>query len=115
MGDAVTEYTYHVAMIVPAAKRAPASALADTHGRTSPHDTFEEFFSVALSATGTEPETHYGCHTAMRARLWDRLPNLRNALGGGEWMATRTPDGETGQSFDDLAAQMGLTRIEVET
>ena len=98
-----TLYIHQIAIIVPADKLAPATALAAQHGRVNDWDTFHDFFSVPLSPTGAEPATHYGCHTAMRAKLHDRLPQLRTALGGGEW----------GPDFDTLAASMGLQRIEV--
>jgi len=106
-----TQYTHHVAMIVPDKKREQASALADAEGRVSTRDEFDAFFSVALSPDGQLPATHWGCHTLMRAGLWDRLPQMKNALGDGEWIATKGDGRDTGETFDKLAESMGLRVI----
>jgi hypothetical protein len=53
-------------MIVPAAARAQANALAISFRHASPGD---DPFDVPLSPTGAEPATHYGTHTWASAQF----------------------------------------------
>ena len=69
----MSEWPYSVVMMVPAAIQALANQLAAglDHGPSN--------FSVALSANGSEPATHYGC----RAQTQQSFIDLLTAAGGG--------------------------------
>lgn len=70
----MTDWIYSVTMIVPAAVRDAANQLAAGLGH-GPNN-----FSVALSADGSEPATHYGC----RAQTQQSFIDLLTAAGGGQ-------------------------------
>jgi hypothetical protein len=70
----MTDWIYSVTMLVPASVRDGANRLADGLGH-GPNN-----FSVALSADGSEPPTHYGC----RAQAQQSFIELLTAAGGGQ-------------------------------
>lgn len=69
----MSEWPYSVVMLVPAALQVLANQLAAglAHGPNN--------FSVALSADGSEPATHYGA----RAQAQQSFIDLLTAAGGG--------------------------------
>lgn len=60
--------------------------------------------SVALSATGQQPATHYGAHAWLDDEPKDAADCVVNCL----------PDGEHVGHFDKVCVSLGLLRIEPE-
>jgi hypothetical protein len=66
------DYPFHSALIVPAAQRSAANALASaiTGGEPSAESLT---YNVPLSPDGSAPATHYGCCTAVNTAMLDRM------------------------------------------
>ena len=81
----------HVLLVTPATHRAAAAAL---YGRATgrAEDSTPATYSIALTATGGGPVTHYACHTRIRAATLAALPQLAAAIPGSLWVVTAHDD-----------------------
>lgn len=109
--------TYSAALLIPTAHRTTANLLGEQLGMG------ETNFSVALSADGSEPATHYGCRTHAtewltgiladaQQGIWpdgvDPVPDVLDAL-----IVDIRADAERHQHFDSVLATEGLQRVAV--
>jgi hypothetical protein len=78
----MSDWPYSVVMLVPAAIQAEANQLAAGMGHGPSN------FSVALSANGQAPPTHYGC----RAQAQQSFVDLLAGMGQGEFPSIEGAD-----------------------
>lgn len=117
----MSAWRWRVVIIVPAAAKAVAEQAARAINSTGPHYVGDAF-TVALSADGSEPVTHWGLYTSatdeMVAAMADALPSLpamywRHDVGG--VLAASNVTEATGQQWglaESLAAS-GLRDVAV--
>lgn len=101
----MTDWTLSIVLIVPAAMRDKANRLSCALG----HDVLPgNTFSVALSADGNEPATHYGCRTAAKQEFVD----IMQAAGDGH-LPPDLPIDEFGVTAQDVADVLAAQIIDV--
>lgn len=116
----MSKWKWRVVVIVPAASKAIAEDAARQINSTGP-DYEGDAFTVALSADGTEPATHYGLYTsatdAMIAAMGMALPQIAGAQYWrhdliGALAASNVTDA-TGQpwGWDESLAEAGLAVV----
>lgn len=115
-------------LIVPADKKPVAEAVSTVLGHQQPGD---QTYVVALSPTGLEPATHYGCHTWATPQFvglvtscqaqsglpavvpWAAVGTTEAAVYGmcAELVSSVRSDGEHQGHFDDVCAANGLQKV----
>lgn len=114
-------WPYRHIVIVAAVDQAAANVVAAS---IDPDDG-SKTFSVGLSADGSEPATHFGCHTlsddTMAGAMFDAQPVLASVkwwrlTPAGLLIDSNTPHGTPGDAwrFADAIASQGLQVIEPE-
>lgn len=115
-------------LIVPADQKPVAEAVSTVLGHQQPGD---ETYVVALSSTGADPATHYGCHTWATPQFVGLVTSCQAQSGlpaGVPWGAAGTneaavyamcaalivsirEDGQHLGHFDDVVAANGLQKV----
>lgn len=77
----------HALLVTPAAQRTAAAQLYG-HATGRAEDATPQTYSIALTAAGGGPITHYACHTRIRESTLAALPQLAAAIPGSLWVIT---------------------------
>jgi hypothetical protein len=107
MGDLMTLYRYHVALMVPDGVHHIANQIAaETTGNIA------DMHSFAVECIDANGAKWWACRMPMTPANYERLPEFQNAIGGHyELLREYTAERVDRMTFDEALALHGLERV----